>query len=236
MSHLHPASTLPEAGASPASQGEPAYFETFGVHTNSKDLLALAELVVSLDKPLTRIVEVGSWTGRSALSMVSVPKPVLVYCIDQWEGSFSPPDDPGYSGQPGDNRPLEETRLIAQSVGSDKVFQTFCKNLRGHLFRSVVPVKMSSLEAAKIWPFPVDLIFIDAEHSEPACAWDILSWIRHLKPGGTLAVHDYGLFPGVTRAVDKVFPALGLEFRICGNSLAVAKVGHIDPVNLPPIP
>lgn len=68
---------------------------------------------------------------------------------------------------------------------------------------------------------PVDLCFIDADHSYRGAKGDILSWLPNIKPGGIIAVHDYDKkrvyasgqlsgkvmhplpWPGVDRAVRK---------------------------------
>jgi hypothetical protein len=66
----------------------------------------------------------------------------------------------------------------------------------------------------------VDLVFIDGDHSYNGAKGDILSWLPNIKPGGIMAVHDYGKkevykdgpiagaphplpWPGVDRAVRK---------------------------------
>jgi predicted O-methyltransferase YrrM len=38
---------------------------------------------------------------------------------------------------------------------------------------------------------PVDMVFVDGDHSYEGCAGDIEAWIPNLKPGGLLAVHDF---------------------------------------------
>ena len=66
----------------------------------------------------------------------------------------------------------------------------------------------------------VDLVFIDGDHSYNGAKGDILAWLPNIKPGGIIAVHDYGKrkvykdgpiegaphplpWPGVDRAVRK---------------------------------
>jgi predicted O-methyltransferase YrrM len=38
---------------------------------------------------------------------------------------------------------------------------------------------------------PVDMVFIDGDHSYEGCAGDIVNWLPHVKAGGILALHDY---------------------------------------------
>jgi predicted O-methyltransferase YrrM len=53
----------------------------------------------------------------------------------------------------------------------------------------------------------VDLIFVDADHSESAVREDLAAWVPKVKTGGLLTGHDYGSrrHPGVKRAVDDFF-------------------------------
>jgi predicted O-methyltransferase YrrM len=54
----------------------------------------------------------------------------------------------------------------------------------------------------------LDMVFIDADHSEAAVREDIEGWLPKVKPGGIIAGHDYGQpdIPGVALAVDALLP------------------------------
>lgn len=42
------------------------------------------------------------------------------------------------------------------------------------------------------WPGPpIDMLFIDGDHSHDGCVGDITSWYNHVKEGGFIAIHDY---------------------------------------------
>ena len=62
-----------------------------------------------------------------------------------------------------------------------------------------------SVTAAKwIGQGVLDLVFIDGDHSFEAVRDDLDAWWPTLRPGGTLAGHDYAIYsPGVVRAVLK---------------------------------
>ncbi len=65
-----------------------------------------------------------------------------------------------------------------------------------------------SHEVAKDFPDGLlDLIFIDADHSEAAVRRDLAAWVPKVKPGGVIAGHDYGSHnhPGVEIAVSEFF-------------------------------
>lgn len=57
------------------------------------------------------------------------------------------------------------------------------------------------------WAEPIHFLFVDGDHSKPAVLADMLSWLRHVAPGGVVAFHDYGnkgyaWCRGVSEAVD----------------------------------
>jgi predicted O-methyltransferase YrrM len=60
----------------------------------------------------------------------------------------------------------------------------------------------------------IDLLFIDAAHDYQAVTNDIDAWVRHVKPGGVVAFHDYAVDDNshplhfeVKRAVDQWYVA-----------------------------
>jgi predicted O-methyltransferase YrrM len=59
----------------------------------------------------------------------------------------------------------------------------------------------SQWEAFK-WQKPLDLLFIDGDHTYYGIIKDLLSWLPHVKHGGRVMLHDYDpSSPGVVRAV-----------------------------------
>jgi hypothetical protein len=59
-----------------------------------------------------------------------------------------------------------------------------------------------STAAAKDWDRPIELLWIDGDHSSAAVRGDIKAWSRHVVEGGRVAFHDYpGLDP--TKTVHK---------------------------------
>ncbi|MDI6704586.1 MAG: tetratricopeptide repeat protein [bacterium] len=67
----------------------------------------------------------------------------------------------------------------------------------------VIPLIMTSTEAAKDWKEPIRLLWIDGAHDYENVRNDFLLWERHLVYGGIIAFHDFCLIvcPGVTKVV-----------------------------------
>jgi predicted O-methyltransferase YrrM len=49
---------------------------------------------------------------------------------------------------------------------------------------------------------PVDVVFVDGDHSYAGCVGDIMGWLSHIRTGGFMAVHDY-------RKGDLLYPSDG---------------------------
>ena len=138
-----------------------------------------------------RIVEVGSWTGRSTRALAD-NTPGHVYAVDTWEGSAD-----------------GDLRDILVRHGSRWAADEFLRNMTGTT--NVIPIPLPSAQAAvSLATFgPFDMIFIDACHEYHSVRADILSWLPLLAPDGLLCGHDYTHkdHTGVRRAVDEILGA-----------------------------
>lgn len=179
-------------------------FEPLDHLTPAGDLEALVALADSAPRfgDGKIIVEVGSWAGSSALALMQVPDLDRLFCVDHWKGS---PDRLG---------------PIVQKLGWETVFQHFCKNMGAHLMRRVIPLVGTSEMWAKVWPFPVSMVFIDGNHDK--CEEDIRLWLPHVCKGGILCGHDYDGFTAVNMAVDRL--ASGV---ITGQAFEVTIQGQV---------
>lgn len=136
-----------------------------------------------------RIVEVGSWLGRSAafMCMESIRRNIKIKfdCVDTWEGDGS----------------HLHNLIIKQH--NESLYERFIDNMKpveGHY----TPIKMSSIEASKTYEDEsLDFVFIDADHTYDAVKADIIAWMPKVKPSGILAGHDYEA-DGVYYAVNEV--------------------------------
>ena len=77
---------------------------------------------------------------------------------------------------------------------------------------------------------PLDFVYVDAEHTYEAVSEDLAAWWPLVRPGGTLAGHDYDL-PAVRRAVDEFFmdvdvPLAVLTVPADGNEAGMDENGN----------
>lgn len=73
------------------------------------------------------------------------------------------------------------------------------------------------------WEKPIDLLFIDGDHSFEGVLKDILTWLPRVKSGSNILFHDYDSHTGVTEAVDVFIGHGDLEIQNKYGSLLVTK-------------
>lgn len=144
-------------------------------------------------------IEVGSFTGRSTRALAD-HCPGVVYAVDRWDATA-------------DTEPGDRAAAALRRSGGDAVYAAFTQALADLIAAGrVLPLRLSARVASQwlvIAGLRADLVFLDGDHRDEACAADIHHFRPVLRTGGILAGHDYGhpQHPGVTRAVDAAFGA-----------------------------
>ena len=150
------------------------------------------------------LVEIGSAWGGSACLLSQASKEASgnkVYCVDSW----SSPEK------------SIETLWNKESLGvgggkpltSDSFYGKFLANTRENGVPGLIePIRGKSVEVARHWDKPIQLLFIDGAHEYEDTKADFTAWEPFLAKGGTIAFHDYELSPcpvyGVTQAVNEL--------------------------------
>ncbi len=156
------------------------------------ELEALAQIVRG-ENPL-KIVEIGSWCGRSAAQFyLRCPVGSSLACVDcysDYEGYYKP--------------------LLTQGIDpkANLLFNMeTCARLRPDVAWSLLE-KKSLIATESFAPGSLDVVFIDGDHSYNAVFADIVAWRSKVKVGGILCGHDYAATtnPDVVRAVNELVP------------------------------
>ncbi len=175
-----------------------------------------AYLILSMIPNAERIVEVGSWLGKSTVFMAqqlqarekATGRRPEFYAVDTWEGT------------PGTDSAVE----AAKYGGS--VYEAFCANLGAAEVRDVViPVLGTSDRAAlRFLHETVDAVFIDGDHEYGAVKHDIESWWPKVKRDGFFGGHDFSkhFLNGVVKA-GLEFTNGHRDFQVIGSSWLMRK-------------
>jgi predicted O-methyltransferase YrrM len=131
-------------------------------------------------------VEIGTYCGKSTLLLgaAAVAADSVLYTIDHHHGSEE--HQPGWE--------YHDASLVDDVTGRFDTLPTFRRTLdEAGLDDNVVAVVGKSAVVARGWRTPLQLLFIDGDHSEAAAHQDFDSWARWVMVGGALLIHD--VFP-----------------------------------------
>ena len=149
-------------------------------------------LLAELARDRRTLVEIGVYEGSSAVVLArAAPPEGTLHLIDPFTSTALRP------GQRGTAHATR--RVVARAVAA-----------RGGP-RVQWHVELSEQTAAG-WSQPLDMVFIDGDHSQAACRLDWELWSPWVRPAGVVALHDaragkpggWGL-PGPTAVVDDLF-------------------------------
>ena len=156
---------------------------------------AEAALLAKLAKDARRVVELGVYEGSSALVLCrALGAGAELHLVDPFI------DSTGWALPRGARASATATRLAVRRAARRKG-----PAVRWHFSRSQ--------DVGRSWTGgPVDLVFIDGDHSPEGCREDWEVWHGHVSPGGAVSFHDaragraggHGS-PGPTGVVDELF-------------------------------
>jgi hypothetical protein len=110
------------------------------------------------------VVEIGTYEGMWASGLLSRFDVERYFAIDPWHG---------------DN-----------TKEWDRHLRKWMQNLEEWLWKSVFPLRGTSNEWARVFPYSIDLLYIDGLHKLPAVRRDLASWYPKLREGGLIIGHD----------------------------------------------
>jgi len=165
-----------------------------------------AALLAELASGQQTVIEIGVYEGSSALVLCrAMPAAADLHLIDPFV------DETGWALPAGWGASARATQRVVARAGGPRV--------HWHVERSQ--------DVGRDWSSgPVDVVFIDGDHSPEGVRedWDV--WHPHVRPGGYVAFHDArepGLGP--TQVVGELFPRDGWEvYREVDNIVAVRRL------------
>lgn len=134
------------------------------------------------------VVEFGAFKGRSTRALCTIHK--QVFAVDSWDGQYTTDGTPAGIVGEGAQRAFAknlEPAIKAGIVTAAKKYSYECLDLRHY--------------------FPIDMVFIDANHDYEAVRHDIMIAHGLLCGRGLICGHDFSNdYPGVQRAVQELVP------------------------------
>lgn len=165
--------------------------------------------------PGGRIVEIGSYQGRSTIVLATAAAPdVEVIAIDPHAGNDRGPQ-----------------QFEGPAAAGQADHEAFCANLaQAGVIDRVRHLRLSSqsAEARAAVAGPIDVLYIDGAHRLAPALADLRGWPRLVAPGGTLLVHDSFSSVGVTLSLLATRMGAG-DFRYVGRVGSLAEYRH-EPV------
>lgn len=158
------------------------------------------------------VVEVGVWKGGTtcafakALRRHTPLQSSVIVAVDTWLGA--PEFWTKRLGGRAMNFQERSERDLQLVNGYPTVFYTFLSNvlslgLESHVIPFPVPSEVASNVFKTLNWNMIDLIHIDGSHDYMAVLTDLRMWWPLVRGGGVVVCDDYGVWPGVTRAVDE---------------------------------
>jgi hypothetical protein len=187
-------------------------YEGFPIEKYKRDIQGwgsdspIFDALISQRRP-TRIIEVGSFKGASAIHMADTIRKCAyqgeIVCVDTWLGTVT--------------HWLE--RMDDMEFGRPTVYYQFLANIihSGHT-GTIVPFPVDSITGAQFFTerkMAADAIYIDAGHDYAHVMSDLRAWWPILRPGGLMFGDDYHLmWLGVVRAVHDFAEQSGLQVHL----------------------
>lgn len=155
---------------------------------------ALAGLVREVAEIPGRIVELGSWEGRSTIAIANAAPSRTIHAVDHWQGAAS------------------DTYQREQVTKRD-VWEAWNANMVAATPGNVKPFRMDWRVYHQAHDGQVALVFIDADHTYEEVTAQIKAFRPLMSPGGIICGDDYPMAP-VAKAVRRQLGNVHVNGRV----------------------
>lgn len=161
----------------------------------------------------TRIIEVGTWKGMSAIQFYLHAKGQEQFqeliCCDTWLGGIEHMEGQAFGG------------LFETKHGFPDLYLRFLSNMQqANCMEKLKPIVNTSMNCAR-WlqrnNVKAQLIYIDGSHEQPDVYWDVKMFYDVLDQKGVMFGDDYN-YPPVNQDVNKFCDEKGLSLQVLHNN------------------
>lgn len=195
--------------------------ETKKRHGNVRisELAILANAAAST-APGSEIFEIGTYDGRTTLNLaINAPEGTPVVTLDLPAGHHT-----AFQIEPSEQLLVDKPSSGQRIRSCRSCWRSYAKNI----------IQVFGDSANYDWSLHrgrVGLLFVDGSHSYDYVNQDSKTAFNLMKPGGLVIWHDYGVWEGVTRALEDLEDANKLGLRhLRGTSLVVWRAPQADRV------
>jgi len=160
------------------------------------------------------ILEIGTFDGRTTINMaINAPSDCVIYTLDLPAGN-----DTAFDVDARETQYIEKAESGARFKNNEKYAP-----YRGGITQLLGDSGSFDFSA---YYGACSLIFVDGSHTYDYAKSDTLQAMQMVKPGGVILWHDYGIWEGVTEALDELEAThqWGLQ-HIRGTSLVMWRKG-----------
>lgn len=181
---------------------------------NLAELAVLASAAAAVSAG-DEIVEIGTFDGRTTLNLaVNAPAQHRVFTLD-----LPPEAAPKFDLAPGERQYVEKSRSGRRFLDAPPEWRSAASRI----------TQLMGDSAAYDWSAHIGragLVFVDGSHSYDYVIADTATAVRLIAQKGVVIWHDYGVWDGVTRALEEIEASRKLGLRhVRGTSLVVWKSG-----------
>lgn len=131
-------------------------------------------------------LEVGTYCAKSTVHLGSVAEGVGAHVVSLDHHHGSEENQPGWE--------WHDPTLVDTQTGRLETLPHARRTLHAAALEDTVTLLVGSTQqVAPWWAGPLELLFLDGNHTEEVAQHDYAAFARHLTPGSLLAVHD--VFP-----------------------------------------
>lgn len=144
--------------------------------------IAIAETVIR--EQCKVCCEIGVFAGKSLISTAIGLSKIgegVVYGIDSWQSQDALVDETDEAAR----------EWWSKTVDLEEIYRQFLGNVQASgVARHIRILRMTSLEASKVVPSPIDFLHVDGQHSEWASTSDVCLYLPKVRSGGIVVMDD----------------------------------------------